>query len=401
MKSVSAADARLVLARVHGLSGTEQRRGKTGVLSVFQKHQCVQSDPIDVAGRNADLALQSRVIDYHQQHLTDLLYGERQLFEYFCKMLSVMPVELYPIFKHKMTSFAERDQVRSFFRKYRKETRIVLRAMEKGPVSSREILGMRSLKWGWGHNANLANIILTRLWVSGRAMISHRDGAVKYYALPSEVIPEKLLNAEPPELGEDRLEMASIIMNASRLVMPGGGPEQWYEVGKTADARRLLIELERRGRSCAIELEGSREKLYVPIEDIEEWDGPKPSENDYVRFLAPLDSLLWNRRIFELVYGRAYAWEVYKKPQDRKYGYYCLPLLFDGEYVGLLDPYYQKRDKVLEIRNFHIFDNAVVKESFLDVLNRELRRLCEYLGATKTDVKRCPEWATQALKVIA
>jgi len=183
--------------------------------------------------------------------------------------------------------------------------------------------------------------------------------------------------------------------------MPGGGPEQWYEVGKTADARRLLIELERRGRSCAIELEGSREKLYVPIEDIEEWDGPKPSENDYVRFLAPLDSLLWNRRIFELVYGRAYAWEVYKKPQDRKYGYYCLPLLFDGEYVGLLDPYYQKRDKVLEIRNFHIFDNAVVKESFLDVLNRELRRLCEYLGATKTDVKRCPEWATQALKVIA
>ena len=119
-------------------------------MSVFEQHQCVQSDPIEVAGRNADLTLFSRVSDYRPTQLSTLLYKERKLFEYFCKMHSIMPIELYPIFKHKMNEFSKHKRVVAFFKKYRKESKRVLNALERGPVTSRDLVGMGTMKSGWG-----------------------------------------------------------------------------------------------------------------------------------------------------------------------------------------------------------------------------------------------------------
>jgi uncharacterized protein YcaQ len=253
------------------------------------------------------------------------------------------------------------------------------------------------MKWGWGHNASISNIILTRLWVSGKALIHSRNGAAKYYSLPEHVIPERLLNATPPKKGEDLLEITKIIANASRMVIAGGSPEQWYEIGKTATVRELLQRLETRGDLTSIQLEGSKDKFYVPTADAEEWENPQPPAEDYVRFLAPLDPMLWSRKVFAWVYGREYFWEVYRKPKDRKYGYYCLPVMFNNQYVGLLDPFFRKNDKVLEIRNFHVLDPSVPRGRFLNALRAETNRFCNYLGAEKTEVRSAPHWTTGAL----
>jgi uncharacterized protein len=399
-QTITATNARHVLARVHGFDPSKRKDKKEDIMTVLMRHQCIQSDPIDVAGRNADLTLQSRIVDYRQQHLLDLLYNERRLFEYFCKMLSIMPVELYPVFKHKMEAFWREKRIVSFFRKHKKETRLVLRALEKGPVSSRELVDMGKMEWGWGHRSNVSNIILTRLWVSGKAMIYNRNGAAKYYALPEQVIPERVLNVDPPRKGDDLLEITKIIVNASRLVIAGGSPEQWYEVGKTKTVGEILERLEMRGDVFSIRLEGSKEKFYAPVIDREEWDNPRPPAENYVRFLAPLDPMLWSRRVFRSVYGREYFWEVYKKAKDRAYGYYCLPVIFNHEYVGLVDPFFRKNDKVLEIRNFHVLKSDIPHSRFLRALNHTIKDFCSYLGAEKIEIGRVPLWTKDALSVI-
>ena len=396
-KTISISAARHVLARVHGLVEPTHGPGLEGVMSVFGRHQCVQSDPIEVAGRNADLTLFSRVFNYRAEHLPTLLYKERKLFEYLCKMHSIMPIELYPIFKHKMNTYSKHKRVLSFFKKYRKETRSVLNALEKGPVNSRDLVGMGRMKTGWGHNANLSNIILSRLWRSGRVAISHRQGATKYYALTETVIPRKILQTKPPDKKDELLEIAEVIVRASRLVMSKGGAEQWYQVGGTRQVSDVLERLERRGSLSSLRLEGTDEKFYIPTEDVEEWDKFDAPRDDYVRFMAPLDPMIWSRRVFKTIYGADYSWEVYKKEQDRRYGYYSLPILYDGNYVGLMDPFFRKTERVLEIRNFHIIDRDIARDRFLDALNREMSRFRSYLGAEKIEVKRAPGWVTRAL----
>jgi uncharacterized protein YcaQ len=350
-----------------------------------------------VAGRNADLTLFSRVCDYRPTQLSSLLYNERRLFEYFCKMHSIMPIELYPIFKHKMNEFSKHKRIISFFKKYRKESRRVLNALEEGPVTSRDIVGMGTLKSGWGHNANLSNIILNRLWISGRVVISHRESATKYYALTENVIPGKILRKEPPDKKDELLEIARVIVRASRLVMSKGGAEQWWEVGGSKKVRRILEELERRGDVTSLGFEGSDEKFYVPIEDLEEWNGHVASKEDYVRFLAPLDPLIWSRRVFKIIYGADYSWEVYKKVADRTYGYYSLPVIYNGDYVGLMDPFFRKTDRVLEIQNFHALSRHLVRDSFLAALNQELNRFRAYLGAERIVVKHAPRWVSTGI----
>jgi len=398
-RTMTPVEIRQVLARVHGLEPSRQKSGKRGTLAVLMRHQCIQSDPIDVAGRNADLTLQSRIINYGPQQLLDLLYKDRQLFEYFCKMHSIMPIELYPIFKRKMNTFWREKRIRSFFRKHRSETKLVLRALEKGPVSSRELTDMGRMKWGWGHNAKISTVILTRFWVAGKVLIYNRDGAAKYYALPEQIIPRRLLNTDPPTEGEDVVEIVKIIVNASRLVTAGGSPEQWWEVGNTKKVREILQELESRGELIPIQSEGSKERFYAPAADREEWENPRQSTEEYVRFLAPLDPMLWSRRVFRSVYGREYLWEVYKKPEDRKYGYYCLPVIFNGQYVGLVDPFFRKKDNVLEIRNLHFLDQNLHHDKFLSALRAEAQRFCNYLGAERIQVRQAPHWANGALRI--
>ena len=43
--------------------------------------------------------------------------------------------------------------------------------------------------------------------------------------------------------------------------------------------------------------------------------------------LSPFDPLLWDRGRVEMLLGFEQVLEIFKKAPDRKYGYYCLPVL--------------------------------------------------------------------------
>lgn len=54
----------------HGLLGEYRFAGKEGILSFVRQAGCIQYDPVDVCGRNADLVLQSRIKGYRKPMLT-------------------------------------------------------------------------------------------------------------------------------------------------------------------------------------------------------------------------------------------------------------------------------------------------------------------------------------------
>ncbi len=49
-----------------------------------------------------------------------------------------------------------------------------------------------------------------------------------------------------------------------------------------------------------------------------------------MRFLAPFDPLVWDRRRFEHLWGWSYRFEAYTPLAKRRLGYYALPLLWDA-----------------------------------------------------------------------
>jgi hypothetical protein len=53
-----------------------------------------------------------------------------------------------------------------------------------------------------------------------------------------------------------------------------------------------------------------------------------------VRFLAPFDPLVWDRRRFEHLWGWPYRFEAYTPPAKRLRGYYAMPMLWVDQIIG-------------------------------------------------------------------
>ena len=91
--------ARRFLLLKQGLIGEHRFIGKEGALRYVKQAGCIQFDPVDVCGRNAELSLQSRVKGFKKKHLEELLYKDRLLVDYPDKELSIFPVEDWPYFQ--------------------------------------------------------------------------------------------------------------------------------------------------------------------------------------------------------------------------------------------------------------------------------------------------------------
>ena len=61
----------------------------------------------------------------------------------------------------------------------------------------------------------------------------------------------------------------------------------------------------------------------------EEHDTPRE-----VRFLAPFDPVVWDRRRFEHLWGWPYRFEAYTPAAKRRLGYYAMPLLWGERVIG-------------------------------------------------------------------
>ena len=83
----------------------------------------------------------------------------------------------------------------------------------------------------------------------------------------------------------------------------------------------------------------------------ESLDSPKIVQPE-LSFIAPLDNLIWDRKMIEFLFGFSYRWEVYKPAVERVYGYYVLPVFFDNMFVARFEPVRDKKNRQLTIKNW-------------------------------------------------
>ena len=93
MVTMTREQARRFILSKQGLLGKYRFVGKPGAYQYIRQAGCIQYDPVDVCGKNAELTLQSRVRGFTRKMLADLLYKDRLLVDYTDKELSIWPRE--------------------------------------------------------------------------------------------------------------------------------------------------------------------------------------------------------------------------------------------------------------------------------------------------------------------
>ena len=99
MLTLTNKQARQFILLKHGLLGAHKFIGKQGALEFVRQAGCIQFDPVDSCGKNAELTLQSRVKNFTKQTLSELLYTDRSLVDFPDKNLSIFPTEDWPYFQ--------------------------------------------------------------------------------------------------------------------------------------------------------------------------------------------------------------------------------------------------------------------------------------------------------------
>jgi uncharacterized protein YcaQ len=105
---------------------------------------------------------------------------------------------------------------------------------------------------------------------------------------------------------------------------------------------------------------------------------------EVVRFLAPFDPLVWDRRRFEHFWGWPYRFEAYTPPAKRKLGYYALPLLWRADVIGWVNVL--GRGNELTIHPGFVSGQPPVEQAFHDAFAAESERLRYFLSAPINEV---------------
>ncbi|MBQ6061576.1 MAG: winged helix DNA-binding domain-containing protein, partial [Clostridia bacterium] len=170
MITITIDQARQFILRWQGLLGKHRFTGKDGAYQYVRQAGCIQFDPVDVCGRNAQLTLQSRVKGCRMQMLDDLLYRDRLLVDYSDKELSIWPSEDWPYF----SGYRERsmEHGRRFPGIPELEEQAVRYIRENGPVSSDTlpiggtIFWHSSMHWSghWHKESQASRSVLEQLY---------------------------------------------------------------------------------------------------------------------------------------------------------------------------------------------------------------------------------------------
>lgn len=376
---------RRFLLRRHGLLGARRFRGPEGLMQYIRQCGCIQFDPVDVCGKSHELALLARIQGFSHHMLDKLLYDQRRLIDFFDKNLCIMPVEDWPCLEHIRNWY--RDNGRSMEQVNQMAQQVLETVHQRGHVSA-DTLGLEGrADWYWS-GSSLNRVVLESLYFRGDLVIHHKKGSIKSYALAADTLPASLLNTPSPFPDEKSRMRWQVLRRIGAIGALWNRPsDAWLGVDgmKSLERQEIFQELEAQGEIFPVQVEGLPSTLYIRTNEREDWMAAAIpfTGQKRIRLLAPLDCLMWDRRLIEAIFGFAYTWEIYTPASKRKYSYYVLPVIYGERFAGRIEPVADRKAKKLIVRNFWPEKGFRQTEAFWKALGSELQLLADFHGLTE------------------
>lgn len=392
--SITREQARRFILSRQGLLGNYRFAGKEGAWQYVRQAGCIQYDPVDVCGKNAELTFQSRVKGFTKQTLADLLYKDRLLVDYCDKELSIWPSEDWPYFApYRERSIAHGQ---SFPGIPALEERAIAYIRENGPVSSDtlpiegKIFWHSSIHWSgnWDRQSQAARSVLEQLYTDGVLLIHHKQGSRKFYDLAEKYLDPALLQAESPCPDEEDFRRFRILRRIGAVGMLWNRPSgAWLGIEMTTAQRiEAFRELESAGKILPVHVEGISAPLYILAQDASLLEAVLAGGIDRkarLEFLAPLDPMLWDRKLIEAVWDYRYSWEIYTPAEKRKFGYYVLPMLYGENLIGRIEAAADRKTNTLLVKNIWFEPGIRQTKKLSAAIDGAVKRLARFNGCAQ------------------
>ena len=377
--------ARLLLLEIQGLSHPPAHAAtKADVLDIIRRMGALQIDTINVVARAPYFALFSRLGDYQPVWLDELL-TEGHLFEYWSHAACFLPIEDYPVYVHRIRTFANRYYSEEWVARNRETIDLVMqRIRDNGAVRSADFErsdGKKGSWWDW----KVEKQALEYLHTTGELMIARREKFQRIYDLRDRILAGRD-GADPLELEEAQDELA---VRSVRVL--GAAPARWvadyFRLPKQGMPKRLE-RLAGAGRLERVSLEGSGEPWYVHPENLSLLEYAMLGEitPTYSTLLCPFDPLVWDRDRARGLFNFDYTIECYLPQGKRKYGYFSLPILCEGALIGRLDAKAYRKEGIFEVRSLYLEPGVTLRDDLAEAVAGAIQRCADWHGTPKVQV---------------
>jgi hypothetical protein len=379
-EQLSLSQARLLALAGQGLTKATKPQS---VLETIDTMGVLQIDSVNVFERAHYMPLFSRIGAYDKTEL-DKLHGGKHptLLEYWAHEASFIRTEHYPLFGYRM-EYNQRG-TRTRYEKWAEENREFLDWIKneirtRGPLSGGDFEHERAERkgswWGWSD----VKRALEFMFMYGEVVSGGRSGFNRLYALPEQVLPVKVRNKTEDPIASRKL----LLLKAAKAHGLGTAADlaDYFRMNGPL-AKKLLQELVDEKKLVVSQVDGWKEKVFL----LPETHIPKEKPVG-TTLLSPFDPLVWFRPRTERLWDFHYRIEIYTPEPKRVFGYYSLPILWNGQIAGRIDLKNDRQSNTLLIQSAwhesHIEPVALAKD-----LSKHLAQVAKWQGCKDIQLKK-------------
>ncbi|QDT10558.1 winged helix-turn-helix domain-containing protein [Planctomycetes bacterium K23_9] len=364
--------------------------------SAIEQIGYIQIDTISVIQRAHHHTLWNRNPRYQADQLDQLL-ADRSVYEYWSHAAAYLPMRDYRFSLPRKQAFKSGKQKHFYQPDKRLMKQVLQRITDEGPLMAKDFdhTGKRTKDW----QSKPAKRALESLFMQGDLMIPRRVNFHKVYDLTERVLPNHTDTTVPTPH-----EYARFLITR---YLQANGLGQCSEIAYLLKNTKPIVADALKQMSSSGELREVRvaDELYYTLPDsIEQLS--KPLLRSKLKILSPFDNLLIQRKRMQKLFDFDYLIECYVPAAKRKYGYFSLPILWDGRLVARMDCKANRDTCRLDIHHLSMEPGIEKNDAFFDALRKELKSFlrfndCRALHLKKTSPAKLKPALKKALNHLA
>ncbi|HVF04319.1 MAG TPA: crosslink repair DNA glycosylase YcaQ family protein [Frankiaceae bacterium] len=355
VRRLTSEEARRIAVRAQLLDAARP----TDLVAMVDRLTMLQLDPTAVVAPNADLVAWTRLgARYQPADLTRAVETDRALYEHSGQpspsepgVVMLRPMADLRLYLADMRAWPPEGTRSSAWLAANAgfRERVLARLRGAGPLPSREIADTSDLAWqstGWTNDKNVTRM-LDMLLTSGEVAVSARRGRERLWDLAERVYPRDVeaVPAEEAHRIRDERRLRSLGIARPKVVRDAG---------------------------VAVEVDGTKGLWRLdPDATAEAFEGR-------TALLSPFDRLVHDRKRAVELFGFEYTLEMYKPKEQRRWGYFALPVLHGDRLVGKVDAAAHRAASLLRVHAIH--RDVPWPKATAAAVDDELTALAKWLG---------------------
>jgi len=361
-ETLSIQQARKVVLLSQGLPpGRKSGSAIDATLSAIENLGYIQIDTISAIQRAHHHTIWNRNPRYKNSHL-DTLLRSKKLFEYWSHAASYLPMRDFRYSLIRKEAIASGEMNHWYDRDKPMMKDILKRITVEGPLMAKDFLHNKKIgEW----NTKPSKRALEYLFQQGDLMVPYRINFHKVYDLTERVLTEDIDTCVPTQEEYGRFIITSYL-KANGL---GQASEIPYLRKNTKQLVALTLQEMLSNREVT-QISVDNKVYYAPAAALELLS--KPLARSKLKILSPFDNLLIQRKRMKNLFNFDYQIECYLPAEKRQYGYFSLPILWDGKLVARMDCKADRKTSTLHIHHIVLEPSLTKTDDFSTALQKEL-----------------------------